>query len=212
MNNQYHIPKVQMEKMMAFVILLLITPFFIDVHAQSLKITATGTGQTTGHIANLSITNTTGSTVRINPQTCYIPSDGKYQPYVARIPATSVAPGTSYIQVDGYCANVYAHPVPVGNPMPLVSDWIPVIQPGIDVPKGGINILTTPAVPAFKPEDVSSLIQTPGYAPLPAKASTNTHHHLAKYKYPFEGTQTRVPSKDFCTCTCRSSKQYYQSI
>ena len=188
MRNQYHIPKVQMEKMIAFVILMLITPFYIELHAQSLKITATGTGQTTGHIANLSITNTTGSTVRINPQTCYIPSDGKYQPYVARIPATSVAPGTSYIQVDGYCANVYAHPVPVGNPMPLVSDWIPVIQPGIDIPKGGINILTTPAVPAFKPEDVSSLIQTPGYAPLPAKASTNITTTWPNTNILFEGT------------------------
>ena len=103
MRNQYHIPKVQMEKMMAFVILLLILPLYVEVQAQSLKITATGTGQTTGHIANLSITNTTGSTVRINSQTCYIPADGKYQPYVATIPATSAPLGTSYLRIEGYC-------------------------------------------------------------------------------------------------------------
>ncbi|HSF89443.1 MAG TPA: Ig-like domain-containing protein [Saprospiraceae bacterium] len=188
MRSQYHIPKVQMEKMMAFVILLLMTPLFIKIQAQSLKITATGTGQTTGHIANLSITNTTGSTVRINPQTCYIPSDGKYQPYVATIPGTSVPPGTSFLPVQGYCANVYAHPVPDGNPMPLVSDWIPVIQPAINIPRGGTNILTTPAVPAFKPEDVAGLIQSPGYAALPAKASTNITTTWPNTNILFEGT------------------------
>ncbi len=146
MTNQYHIPKVQMEKMIAFVILMLIPPLFIEAQAQSLKVVATGTGQTTGHIANISITNTTGQAVKINTQTCYIPSEGKYQSYVATIPATSVPPGTSYLEVEGYCANVYAHPVPDGNPMPLVTNWIPVNQPGINVPRGGTNILATPAV------------------------------------------------------------------
>jgi hypothetical protein len=188
MRNQYHIPKVQMEKMMAFVILLLMTPLYIQIQAQSLKITATGTGQTTGHIANLSITNTTGTTVRINPQTCYIPSDGKYQPYVATIPAASVAPGTSYLQVTGYCADVFAQPVPEGNPMPLVTGWIPVIQPGVTVPKGGTNILTTPAVPAFKPEDIPTLVQSPGYAPLSAKASPSALMTWPTTNIPFEGT------------------------
>ncbi|GEM_PF-1191458 len=188
MRNQYHIPKVIIEKMIAIVILLLLPPLYIEAQAQSLKITATGTGQTTGHIANLSITNTTGSTVRINTQTCYIPSDGKYQPYVATIPGTSVPPGTSYLHVEGYCANVYAHPVPEGNPMPLVTDWIPVIQPGIDVPRGGTNILTTPAVPAFKPEDIPGLVQTSGYTPLPTNASQAIMTTWPKTNIPFEGT------------------------
>ena len=188
MRNQYHIPKVQLEKMMAIVILLLMTPLYINVQAQSLKITATGTGQTTGHIANLSITNTTGSTVKINPQTCYIPSDGKYQPYVATIPGTSVPPGTSYLQVKGYCANVYVHPVPDGNPMPLVSSWIPVIQPGITIPKGGTNILSTPEMPAFKPEDIPGLVQSPGYTPFSSNASQAIMTTWPNTNTPFEGT------------------------
>ncbi len=188
MRNQYHIPKVQMEKMIAFVILLLIPALYFEVYAQSLKIIATGTGQTTGHIANLSITNTTGSTVRINSQTCYIPSDGKYQPYVATFPATSVPVGTSYLPVEGYCANVYTHPVPDGSPMPPVSIWIPVIQPVTNVPKGGTNILTTPAVPAFKPEDVPVLVQSPGYTPLPTNASTAIMTTWPNTNILFEGT------------------------
>lgn len=174
--------------MMAIVILLLITPLCVNVQAQSLKITATGTGQTTGNIANLSIINTAGSTVRINPQTCYIPSDGKYQPYVATIPATSVPPGTSYLQVEGYCANVYAHPVPNGNPMPLVSNWIPVIQPGTTIPKGGTNILSTPEMPAFKPEDITGLVQSPGYTPFSANASSTIIATWPNTNTLFEGT------------------------
>src|SRR6188768_3503081 len=139
-----------MEKLFTFLILILFTPLSSEAQVQSLQVTATGTGRTTGHIANLSITNTTGQAVKINPQTCYIPSAGTYQPYVATIPATSVPPGTSSIQVEGYCANVFAQPVPAENPMPPVTDWIPVMQPGLSIPPGGINIVTTPAVTAFK--------------------------------------------------------------
>ncbi len=73
---QYHLRKVHMEKMIA-VIFLVLSPLFSE--AQSLKAIATGTGQTTGHIATLSITNTSQSTLSIDPQTCYIPSDGKHQ-------------------------------------------------------------------------------------------------------------------------------------
>jgi hypothetical protein len=83
-----------MEKIIA-VIVFLLSPLLGK--AQSLKAIATGTGQTTGHIATLSITNTTQSAININPQTCYIPYDGTYQPYVAILPGTSVLPGTSSI-------------------------------------------------------------------------------------------------------------------
>src|SRR5688572_22567100 len=51
-----------------------------------LNVKATGTGNTTGHIANLLVTNSTPTPVFINDQTAYIPSQGEYQPYVARIP------------------------------------------------------------------------------------------------------------------------------
>lgn len=174
-----------MEKMIAVIFILLIAP--LSSEAQTLKVLATGTGQTTGHIANLSITNTTQSTIIINPQACYIPSDGKYQPYVATIPATSVPPGTRSIPIEGFCANVYAQPVPPGNPMPPVSDWIPVIQPGVTIPQGGVNILTTPAVAAFTPGDIPGLIKTQGYSPLTIKPSgfTTTWPNT---NIPFEGS------------------------
>ncbi|MBP6793672.1 MAG: hypothetical protein KA143_01390, partial [Saprospiraceae bacterium] len=177
-----------MKQIFTLVYLLLITS--LSSKAQSLQVTATGTGQTTGHIANLSITNTTGSTIKINPQTCYIPSAGTYQPYVATIPATSVPPGSSSIQVEGYCANVDAKPVPAENPMPPVSEWIPVIQPGIIISQGGNYILATPAVPAFKPEDITGLVQSPGYTPLSTNASQPITTTWPNTNTPFEGKIT----------------------
>ncbi len=177
-----------MKQIFTLVFLLLILP--LSSEAQSLQVTATGTGQTTGHIANLSITNTTGSTIKINPQKCYIPSAGTYQPYVATIPATSVPPGTSSIQVQGYCANVDAKPVPAENPMPPVSEWIPVIQPGIIIPQGGNYLLTTPAVAAFKAEDITVLVQSPGYTPLPPKDAQPITTTWPNTNTPFEGKIT----------------------
>ena len=188
MRDSYHITMVQMEKMMALVILLLIAPMYNVSQAQSLKIIATGTGQTTGHIANLSITNTTGSSVRINAQTCYIPSDGKYQPYIATIPATTVPQGTSQLEVQGYCADIFAEPVPGGNAMPLISTWIPVNVPGMNVAQPGTNILTTPALPAFKPEDIPMLIQSPGYKALPANATSAAMITWPNTTTSFDGT------------------------
>src|SRR5687768_15379336 len=108
---------------MIAVIFFLLSPLLSK--AQSLNAIATGTGKTTGHIATLNITNNTQSTIKINPQTCYIPSDGKHQPYVATISGTFLAPGTNLILIKGYCANVDAQPVPDGKAMPPLSDWIP---------------------------------------------------------------------------------------
>jgi hypothetical protein len=188
MRNHNHIPRVQMNKLMALFILMLIPPLCTVSQAQSLKIIATGTGQTTGHIATLSINNTTGSAVKINAQTCYIPSDGKNQPYVATIPATSVPTGTSQLQVEGYCADVFAQPVPDGQPMPLISTWIPVTVPGTNVQSGGTNLLTTPAVPAFKSENIPVLVQAAGYSPLPSNATSASMTTWPNTTIPFEGT------------------------
>ncbi len=174
-----------MEKIIA-IILLLLSPLFSE--AQPLKVVATGTGLTTGHIANLSITNTSGSTIIINPQTFYIPSDGKYQPYVATLLGTSVAPGTSFIQLEGYCANVYALPVPPGNPMPPVSDWIAVVQQGVLIPQGGTFLLTTPAVAPFKAGDIPGLIKTQGYTPLATRPSSAITTTWPNTDIPFEGS------------------------
>lgn len=182
---QYQLRKAHIEKMIA-VIFFLLSPFISE--AQSIKATATGTGLTTGHIATLSVTNTTQSTIIINPQTCFIPSNGTYQPYVVTIPSTSVAPGTNTILIRGYCANVYAQPVPAGNPMPPISELIAVNQPGINIPQGNTNVVTALSSTAFNAGDIPDLIKMQGYTPFDNMSSSVITTTWPNTDIPFNGT------------------------
>lgn len=147
-----------------------IIPFFLlflspASHAQTI-IKATGTGRTTGHIADLMIENTTAAPLRINHQLVYIPSGGQYQPYIAEIPETVVPKGTSTIPVEGYCADVHQPPVPSGDPMPHPEEWIPVGNPEEPIPEGTIDILPKPEIPSFNPEDIPGISTSSGYTPV----------------------------------------------
>lgn len=138
-----------------------------ELRRTMLEITAKGTGRTTGHIANISVTNPTQSYLVISPQSVFIPSDGQYQPYVGMIPGTLIPPGTTTIPVDGYCADVHTPPVPEGNPMPPLEDWIPVgdqedVSSGDDFP-----IISTTPVPTFDPESIPDIMESPGYTTTP---------------------------------------------
>jgi hypothetical protein len=146
----------------------ILCPQWTEAQSVTFEIKATGTGNTTGHVADISVKNSTGAPVKINPQTCYIPSGGQYQPYIAFIPAHTFPPGTTSIQLDGYCADIHKPAVPTGNPLPPVEQWIPVVIPGKISPQTGINILPKPELPPFLPKDIPNLIQTPGYTPQPA--------------------------------------------
>jgi hypothetical protein len=135
-----------------------------------LEITAKGTGRTTGVIANISVANPTQSYLETSPQSVFIPSDGKYQPYVGKIPGTLLPPGTTNIPVDGYCADVHTPPVPSDSPMPPLDTWIPVGVPD-EVPTGDdFPILSTTPAPPFVPEDIPDIINTSGFTPLPPDA------------------------------------------
>ncbi|MBK8954966.1 MAG: hypothetical protein IPM34_05335 [Saprospiraceae bacterium] len=116
----------------------------------NLKIKPTGTGQTTGHIADLEIHNNSPFSVDILPQTFYIRSWGKYQSYIGRIIViVTIPPGSTItIPVYGYCANVRTPPVGSGEPMPPVSEWIPVGD--LDIPKktgNGVPVTINDRIP-----------------------------------------------------------------
>jgi hypothetical protein len=167
MANQLCVRQFRMGVMIALSILQIIYPLRIDAQSGGMKVTATGTGQTTGHIAILSVTNSTGSALMINSQTCFIPSDGQYQPYITIIPEHSFPPGTTIIKLDGYCVDVHTLPVPGGDQLPPVEEWIPVGNPTVTTTETGINLLPTPAQPPFLPKDIPNLIQTPGFTTVP---------------------------------------------
>ena len=139
---------------------------FMLTNLSGQKIKATGTGNTTGHIATLSVTNSSSLPLKINEQVVYIPSDGAYQPYVARIPETTIPPkGTTDIPVNGYCADVHTPPVPNGTGMPPLDNWIPVGDASQPIPNGTTNIIPNPTKPGFTPTDIPGLINSPGYTP-----------------------------------------------
>ncbi|HEX5111561.1 MAG TPA: hypothetical protein VFV79_01860, partial [Saprospiraceae bacterium] len=137
----------------------------------NLKVEAVGTGETTGHIADLIIKSKEKTEVQIQAQSFYIPSDGRYQSYVAEIPKSSIQPGgTTTIPVTGYCADIHTPPVPKGISMPPVDSWIPV---GINSNPGeGIPILPHPAVPSFDPVNIDHITTSPGFTVIPTQRPT----------------------------------------
>ena len=92
----------------------------------ALIFTATGTGRTTGHIADLAIYNPGDQPATVELGPCFIPSGGQYQPYVVpSLPPVTVPPhSTTNVPVQGYCADIFTAPVPAGAVFPPVTDWI----------------------------------------------------------------------------------------
>lgn len=88
--------------------------------------TARGTGRTTGHIADLTLHNSTTLPHLLAPSPIYIPATGKYQPYILpETPGIAIpANGTITVPLEGYCADIHKKPVPLGIPLIPVEEWI----------------------------------------------------------------------------------------
>ena len=91
-----------------------------------LVFTATGTGNTTGHIATLTVTNPTGQQIAASFDNLFIPSGGQYQPYIVPSrPPVTVAPNTTVeVPLTGWCADVFSNPAPFGEALPSFEDWV----------------------------------------------------------------------------------------
>ena len=114
-----------MKKMMLAAAMLLAAASLIFAQNNALQISATGTGRTTGHIANLSLYNPTTVPLTFTLSPCYIPSGGQYQPYIVPTQTTTTVPpgATANIPVEGYCTDIFTAPVPSGSVMPPFSGW-----------------------------------------------------------------------------------------
>jgi len=133
---------------------------------QSLKVIAKGTGQTTGHIAELSVTNSSDKPMLIKPQIVFIPSSGRYQSYVGRISqGNNIAAGESAsIPVIGYCTDVHKPPVALGSEMPPIVDWICVQDPEMNLEVlNGISIIPSSELPPFGLNDIPEITASPGF-------------------------------------------------
>jgi hypothetical protein len=119
-----------MKKMICAAAMLLAAASLIFAQNGVLQIRATGTGNTTGHIANLSLYNPTNQTVAFTLSPCFIPSDGQYQPYIVPTVTTATVPSgvTANVPVNGYCTDISRPPVPSGDGMPPLSSWVTAEQ------------------------------------------------------------------------------------
>lgn len=162
----------------SWILILFLAHFSYPASGQksaTLNIKATGTGQTTGHVADLTLNNTGQAPVTINELTVFIPSDGKYQPYVATIPPSVVPPGaTITIPLDGYCADVHTPPVGAGDGMTPIDEWITTTPPQVPGSTNTPNPLGIKEVPPFQPKDIPGLTSTPGFTPRPPTESPGT--------------------------------------
>lgn len=81
----------------------------------------TGTGQTTGHIADLTINNNSKNNIDYKVPQMFIPSSGKYQPYIVpNVTPVNLGPNeTKVVPIYGYCADIHMPPVPINIPIPV---------------------------------------------------------------------------------------------
>lgn len=102
-----------------------------------------GKGRTTGHIADLSVSNPTKDPIIVrigDGGALYLPSSGQYQPYVVpSLPVIPVPPGgTVTVPIEGFCVDVRRPPVGIGEAMPPIQNWISGGPP---------SAITAPSVP-----------------------------------------------------------------
>ncbi len=154
---------------------LLISAGALSPDADELVYTrVTSTGQTTGHIADITITNPSSRPVDVvigAGGAAYVPSNGKDQSYV--IPSLPVIPvpprETVTAPLHGYCADVHRPPVPGGNSMPSPGEWITAASPHtLSVPAGAVRIPTHTTPPL---STVASALSTQPLPPVAFKWS-----------------------------------------
>jgi tetratricopeptide (TPR) repeat protein len=85
-----------------------------------------GTGNTTGRISDLLITNLTDQPLTATLGSAFIPATGQYQSYIVSETADIEIPAKGSIThpVNGYCADIFSPAVPSGKPMSGFESWI----------------------------------------------------------------------------------------
>jgi hypothetical protein len=104
----------------------------LDLGENQVSVRVTGTNQTTGHIADIHLRNLTEDDILINVPPVFIPATEGYQPYISPLPGSILLPGGSQgtsnpevvFPLNGYCVDVNKPPVPEGNPIIPIDNWI----------------------------------------------------------------------------------------
>ena len=144
----------------------------VSTHPQITNtIKITGTGNTTGHVANLTVSNPTDNpvTVSFGDGPVYIPEENGQPLSIPQIPAIPLAPGeTKTVPIEGYCADI--HVPPVGNGL-HVTNHDRLMTPGTGTPAtptpGVVQVPMKKVPPAI---EVSRLLSEMPHGTSPAPA------------------------------------------
>ncbi|MEL6836259.1 MAG: Ig-like domain-containing protein [Bacteroidota bacterium] len=152
----------------------------------TLRCRATGNGQATGQIGSIQVINSGSEAVPIQPQVFFIPSDGKHQGYLARIPAgLTAAPNTeTTLPIIGYCTDIDKPAVPATYPLPAPKFWYPVQPDTRNTTAGAVRVLSGRAeLPPFSKAQIADIKADKSYRQLKKKTDW-------KLRYP--GTEELV--------------------
>ncbi len=92
-----------------------------------------GTGRTTGHVMDLTITNPGGVSVKVNLGPWLIPEKGNYQGYVIPAAYQALIPplGSVTLSLNGYCTDVFKQALPNGEWGPNFRNWVSAGEGGL---------------------------------------------------------------------------------
>lgn len=154
--------------------------------AEKFSLVAFGTGQTTGHIATLTVKNNTANEVTVREQSFLLPALQTYQSYVGRIPAgIRIEAGASVeIAITGFCIDVHRPPVPLGRALLPVKEWLPVVNSNT-IPEETTAILPGTVLPAFNAAYIGFLKNLPGF-------NTQQPDKKASLQITYPGTTTPI--------------------
>lgn len=156
-----------------FCALLFMLQSSILVFAQ-LSVVSTGTGNTTGLIGTLQISNNTDEPQRFRlPEYFYIPSANGFQGYIVVNDALSdliIRPGevVHWPLDNGFCTNIHRPPVPEGQALPPFNSWItpdnaaPLPQPGEELSSGSGWVPVEDVKPGLQPTYPGWSLTIPG--------------------------------------------------
>ncbi len=96
--------------------------------SDSIKIISISTGETTGHIADLYISNSSNELEEFSLKPSYIPSREGYQSYLSLTDTILLLEPfiETRIPLRAYCADLFVDPVPLKKNLPAYSLWVEI--------------------------------------------------------------------------------------
>ena len=145
----------------------------------TLRCRASGNGQSTGQIGTVQVINNGPEAVPIQPQVFFIPSDGRHQGYLARIPAglSAAANTETAIPIIGYCTDLDKPAVPATYPLLPPNNWYPVAPTNpADVSEAAIALSKRPALANFTAAHIEKVTGSPAYRRTRKKSDWELHY------------------------------------